>query len=102
MIPEDHYYTREDYWRGAAERFELQLDQCRAQRDELQVKLEKTHKCCDPWHPFSEAPKSEDFEPLGWIHAMDDDGNHHRLTKGELVEWSQYHDYTFWRKITPP
>ena len=57
----------------------------------------------DEWYKFiNKPPKSEDFNPTGWIHAIDNTSNHHRLTEQELKEWSKKVTYTYWRKITPP
>jgi hypothetical protein len=56
----------------------------------------------DEWHPSSEVPQAEDFQPTGWIHAIDNKGDHHRLTQEELKEWSKVTTYTHWRSITPP
>jgi hypothetical protein len=47
-------------------------------------------------------PEPEDFQPTGWLHAIDDKGNHHRLTQNEWREWSKVTTYMHWRCITPP
>lgn len=57
----------------------------------------------DPWHPASEPPKLEDFEPtwnidIGWF-VKDE---RPRATEVGKHSIGLYKDWTHWRKITPP
>lgn len=67
------------------------------------ARIEELERNSDPWHRVSDKPpQPEDFKPTGYIHAIDDEDNHHRLNQAEWIEWSKVTTYIYWRKITPP
>lgn len=53
----------------------------------------------DPWHPASEPPKPEDFEPTGKVMIID------VVTESALLvtpeRYSKF-NVTHWKKVTPP
>lgn len=51
----------------------------------------------DPWHPASDPPKAEDFEPTGHILVIGGSSKARCLKRLSCKPI-----YTHWRKITPP
>ena len=54
----------------------------------------------DEWHPASEPPKPEDFEPTGWIQLLVE--NKYPIQATEIDLEKSFRNRTHWRKITPP
>lgn len=52
----------------------------------------------DEWHPASEPPTPEDFEPTGWIQILKN-GIPSEVTRRAFNLFGRYEH---WRKITPP